>query len=503
MAFPKKINIAPTSNGDIRRIAFVGLDKAGKTTTAKRLSKGILVRTRPTHGFNAETFTFMGVRFNVFDLGGQISYQIFWEKFLPQQEAVVFFVDAADRHRLAQVRLALNRTLSLLQPDTTLMILANKQDLPDALTVDDLLKHLDLGMAPKARQLQIFPTSALTGMGIYDAFQWLTGAMNIGIGDQQCNLYGFYVYEKNVGIPILASGVAERTEEYLVNLETPVISHDPALITALHSAIGNFTREVAESELKSVRFQAQKTGQIFQIISIRQEDLVCILITSEEDNEIITGTLGEAILQIVHEKRNRSSFLVNDFEMSEVLDIIAPFVRNIDDYKQRPEPVSPGEEPSISQDQALDLSASKTGAPELSSKEIHPPSSLEISPKDKNGKKIAEPPVTPTEHEDPHFKKDEKSTFTATPSSSSPKIVQETRKPPSPTPPREQLKKPRPSQPSSDTRPKLTPPPKEVSQQEKSETTKKDDNFFFHLGVAERIKYLQEQRKREREALSK
>ncbi|MFX0094354.1 MAG: ADP-ribosylation factor-like protein, partial [Candidatus Hodarchaeota archaeon] len=193
------------SNMDIgpRRIAFVGLDKAGKTTTLNRISRGVLTRTKPTHGYGADVFTFLGIRFNVYDLAGQEIYHLFWDRFLPHQEAIVFFIDAADSYRLDKVRQALNKTLSLMKPKTIVMILANKQDLPEALDLPDLINALDLDLASKAKQLQIFEVSAKTGAGLHEAFQWLASMLEINIGVQKCTLYGFFVYQKNVGLPLV------------------------------------------------------------------------------------------------------------------------------------------------------------------------------------------------------------------------------------------------------------------------------------------------------------
>lgn len=53
------------------RVLMLGLDSAGKTTILYRLKAGRSVQTIPTVGFNVETVEYKGVKFNVWDVGGQ------------------------------------------------------------------------------------------------------------------------------------------------------------------------------------------------------------------------------------------------------------------------------------------------------------------------------------------------------------------------------------------------------------------------------------------------
>ncbi|MFX1253214.1 MAG: ADP-ribosylation factor family protein [Promethearchaeota archaeon] len=442
--FPQK---PPSESRDTRRIAFVGLDKAGKTTTLKRLSKGILVSTRPTHGFNTETINFLGLRFNVFDLGGQDSYQIFWEKFLPQQEAVVYFIDSADTKRLAKVRFALNKTLSLVKPETSVMILANKQDLPNALDVSDLMKNLDLRFAPKLQNLEIFPVSALTGLGLYDAFQWLASVLEIEVSESKCTLYGFYVYEKNVGIPLIAI-------ESVMNVKNPLLLSDPTILTALHSALRTFATEMVETELTTVKVKSSKTGQRFQLVTVGYENLIVVLITPEGDSEDIIIALGEIILKIVLERLDTTEMMpeLKNFHLNEVLQIIRPFLRNVEGLKESTEYSSDFPLPTSRSD---DITSPSGASDKLTFADVDSSSS-------------SQPPVQET-------------SFSQSSSSSS--SVQDSSS--QSTKPRIPL--------SSD--PKAIPTP----QDQKTPSKIDDDMVFFRMGVAERIKYLQETRNRLKE----
>ncbi|MFX1534558.1 MAG: ADP-ribosylation factor family protein [Promethearchaeota archaeon] len=452
--------IPPIESTPTRRIAFVGLDKAGKTTTLKRLSKGILMSTRPTHGFNTEAFNFLGLRFNVFDLGGQDSYQIFWEKFLPQQEAVVFFIDSADTKRLAKVRFALNKTLSLVKPEISVMILANKQDLPNALNVSDLIKNLDLRFAPKLQNLEIFPVSALTGLGLYDAFQWLASVLEINVGESKCTLYGFYVYEKNVGIPLIAS-------ESVMKIKNPLLSSDPTMITALHSALRSFATEMVQTELKTVKVKSSKTGQRFQLVTIGYENLIVVLVTPEGDNEDIISALGEAILKIVLDKLDLTEVMpeLKDFHLNEVLKIIKPFLRNVEELKES------------AAFRGLDTDFPLSSQQQIRSEPITTSSSA-METSDNASNKLTFSDIDSSSSNE--LSTQQNSFSHSSTSSSSSSSAQDSSSQPS-----------KPITPSSSG-------PSPVSNQQNQTTPPKagDDMMFFRMGVAERIKYLQETRKR-------
>lgn len=127
------------------RILILGLDNAGKTTILYRLQLGDIVQTVPTIGFNVETVKYKQTTFQVWDLGGQSSIRPYWRCYYAQTDAIVYVVDSSDQERLS---LAHSELLSMLQEDelknTLLMVLANKQDVPEAKSVMDISNTLGL-----------------------------------------------------------------------------------------------------------------------------------------------------------------------------------------------------------------------------------------------------------------------------------------------------------------------------------------------------------------------
>ena len=82
-------------------------------------------------------------------------------------------VDSADRGRVEEAGVGLNLLLEEEElAEVPVLILANKQDLLTALTVDELAEELNLA-ALRSRKWAILPCSAKTGEGLQDAMNWL------------------------------------------------------------------------------------------------------------------------------------------------------------------------------------------------------------------------------------------------------------------------------------------------------------------------------------------
>lgn len=162
------------------RILILGLDGAGKTTILYRLQVGEVVTTIPTIGFNVETVNYKNLKFQVWDLGGQTSIRPYWRCYYSNTDAIIYVVDSADGERIGISRQEL---VSMLDEEelksAILLILANKQDLPQAMSIADVHKALGLD-ALKNRTFQIFKTSALKGDGLEEAMEWLSNALQGG-----------------------------------------------------------------------------------------------------------------------------------------------------------------------------------------------------------------------------------------------------------------------------------------------------------------------------------
>ncbi|KAF8517197.1 ADP-ribosylation factor [Hysterangium stoloniferum] len=155
------------------RILMLGLDNAGKTTVLYKLKLGEVVTTIPTIGFNLETVEYKNIKFNVWDIGGQDKIRQLWKYYFNGTEGLIFVIDSNDRDRIVEAR---NELHSLLQADelrnTLLLIFANKQDLPEAMSASELTDKLGLqGLRNHTWYIQ--SVCAKSGEGLYEGLEWL------------------------------------------------------------------------------------------------------------------------------------------------------------------------------------------------------------------------------------------------------------------------------------------------------------------------------------------
>lgn len=113
------------------------------------------------------------VTLKCWDLGGQPRFRSMWERYCRGVNAIVFIVDSADRAGLVAAREELHL---LLERETLagipLLVLGNKSDLADKLSVDELIEALDL-KAISHREVSCYGISAKEETNLDAVLQWL------------------------------------------------------------------------------------------------------------------------------------------------------------------------------------------------------------------------------------------------------------------------------------------------------------------------------------------
>lgn len=155
------------------RILLLGLDAAGKTTILYKLKLGEVVTTVPTIGFNVETVKYKNISFTVWDIGGQHRIRPLWRYYFNSTDALIWVLDSSDRERMDE---AAEELASLMQEHdlskSTLLVLANKQDLPGAMSVQEIISKLNLTELT-TRKWFVQSTVASSGEGLYEGLDWL------------------------------------------------------------------------------------------------------------------------------------------------------------------------------------------------------------------------------------------------------------------------------------------------------------------------------------------
>jgi ADP-ribosylation factor protein 1 len=130
-----------------------------------------------SEGFNVETVDYKNISFNVWDIGGQDKIRPLWRHYYDGTAGIIFVIDSADRDRLDTARIELFRLLNEDQlRDSVLLVLANKQDLPGAMTVSEITDKLGL-MALHRTPWYIQSCVGTTGGGIYEGLDWLSATV--------------------------------------------------------------------------------------------------------------------------------------------------------------------------------------------------------------------------------------------------------------------------------------------------------------------------------------
>jgi len=155
------------------RILMLGLDAAGKTTILYKLKLNQSVTTIPTVGFNVETVTYKNVKFNVWDVGGQDKIRPLWRHYYTGTQGLIFVVDSNDRERIDEAKQELHRIINDREMrDALLLVFANKQDLPQAMSPAEITDKLALHRL-RDRNWFVQPSCATTGDGLLDGLTWL------------------------------------------------------------------------------------------------------------------------------------------------------------------------------------------------------------------------------------------------------------------------------------------------------------------------------------------
>lgn len=124
-------------------------------------------------GFDIKTLIWHRFKLNLWDIGGQRVLRGYWRNYFESTDAIVWTVDLTDHLRLKE---GCDTLRELLKEDrllgTVLLILGNKCDMASAMDIETLTSCLELENITN-HHYNIFKISAISGLKLYDAFEWL------------------------------------------------------------------------------------------------------------------------------------------------------------------------------------------------------------------------------------------------------------------------------------------------------------------------------------------
>eukprot|EP00762_Andalucia_godoyi_P000317 ANDGO_03082.mRNA.1 ADP-ribosylation factor-like protein 13B len=132
-------------------IVIIGLDNAGKSTLLSVLKGAVDHSVTPTWGFTSETIAEGRHKVTYFDLGGGKKIRGIWPRYFSEVYGVIYIVDSADTDRLAESKDALFSSIDDSRlAGKPILIVANKQDLPNAQSADAVALSLGLDTVRKS-----------------------------------------------------------------------------------------------------------------------------------------------------------------------------------------------------------------------------------------------------------------------------------------------------------------------------------------------------------------
>jgi small GTP-binding protein len=113
----------------------------------------------------------------MWDIGGQDRLRPLWRHYFQNTNGVIFVVDCNDKDRVSLARDELQKLLSEdALEDSVLLVFANKQDLPHAMSTTEVTEKLGLHSL-KRRSWFVQGSCATSGEGLYEGLDWLVNAL--------------------------------------------------------------------------------------------------------------------------------------------------------------------------------------------------------------------------------------------------------------------------------------------------------------------------------------
>ncbi|XP_047235852.1 ADP-ribosylation factor-like 10 [Girardinichthys multiradiatus] len=139
-----------------RQVLVLGLDGAGKSSMLQGLTPGESPakrgRCRPTRGFNFMSLDAPGCQLDFLEIGGGEDLRRYWSDYLRRTHILVYVVDSSDRSRLPLAKAELHHLLKV-EPPLPVVVLGNKQDKLNSLSVAELHEALSLDVVTDDRKL--------------------------------------------------------------------------------------------------------------------------------------------------------------------------------------------------------------------------------------------------------------------------------------------------------------------------------------------------------------
>lgn len=160
------------------KLLMIGLDMSGKTTILNSLKLQKYIKTVGYIGCNVEVVENNGFNLYCWDVGGEEMTYSWNNQYYQNTQVLIFVVDCNNVYRIDEARNILHDLLEREElEDTVLLIMANKLNLENSISTEQLENRLKLKFI-RNHKYHIQRINALNGDGIYEGFDWLGEQIN-------------------------------------------------------------------------------------------------------------------------------------------------------------------------------------------------------------------------------------------------------------------------------------------------------------------------------------
>ena len=164
-------------------LLILGLDNAGKTTVLEQLKRKYLDEDGgkvnleaipPTVGLNIGRMTIADANTTVWDLGGQQSFRVIWDKYYEEANGLIYVIDSADEARFEECLATFLKIISHADmAGRPVLLFLNKQDRDDAHDLESLEAIFSSATKKCSGEVKFQPVSARTTEGLAEGIEWL------------------------------------------------------------------------------------------------------------------------------------------------------------------------------------------------------------------------------------------------------------------------------------------------------------------------------------------
>ena len=153
-----------------KKVLFLGLDNAGKSTLLFQMRDNQYKDTVPTVGLNVEQIKYKNDNFTLWDVSGQATR--LWKHYFDKIHAVIFVIDSGDQERLQKAKVLLHRCFGDKDLSVApILVFANKQDLDEKMSGEEIYEKLEItNVIASGRKKDILfqKCSAKSGEGVWE-----------------------------------------------------------------------------------------------------------------------------------------------------------------------------------------------------------------------------------------------------------------------------------------------------------------------------------------------